>query len=48
MKPEPVADVVKISPAGRPSESMVVMTVTPEQKWLSTRRKSSGEITRLL
>src|SRR5258705_4847553 len=37
-----------VSPAGRPSESIVVMTVTPEQKWPRTRRKSSGEITRLL
>src|SRR5438552_4362838 len=37
-----------VRPAGRPSASVVVMTVTPEQKWPRTRRKSSGEITRLL
>jgi hypothetical protein len=37
-----------VRPVGRPSRSHTVMTVTPEAKWLSVWRNSSGEITRFL
>jgi hypothetical protein len=37
-----------VRPVGRPSRSQVVMTVTPEAKWLRVLRKSSAEITRFL